>query len=144
MKLNKKTIIGIVLALAVVIAVWYFFIRKSDPLAGASNPMGGSGGSGVPGDDAAYNQLINYLKANIDPMAMDNWLGDIAKTNYTTGNVNPDYLINGQITKTGALLSAWATAYQPYPNYTFKIDRNTMNGEAYRIFYQLKGQNNRL
>lgn len=140
MKNTKILIIaGIVLAAGVAA---YFLFRKKDPLAGAA-PKDGMGGT-VAGDQATYDKMYNLLKANIDANALNHWLGDIARENLTSGNVHPDYLINGQITKSGALLSAWATAYQPYPEYTFRKDRNVLNGEMYNLFYSLKGTANRL
>lgn len=140
--MNKSVIkiIVIVAVLAVVGGLGYYFYRKGSKSEVDSLPAVDTG------DQAAYDQIYNYLKANIDPAAVDGWIGDSAKNYYTGAVPIPDsgYLVGGQITKSGSLLAAWATGYYPNPGYVFKQDRDTINNELYRIFYQYKGTRNKL
>jgi hypothetical protein len=96
-------------------------------------------------DQAAYDQLYSYLSGKIDKASLDTWLGDIAKDYYTGKRAENDggRLINGQVTKTGALLSAFATSYVGY-GYKFNSPETEVVNEAYAIFYSLKGQKNKL
>lgn len=125
---KKKLIIGIVLALAVALALWWFVFRKGMD---ATSPE----------DQAAYDELYNLLNANIDKAALNGWLGDAAAA-YMSGArpmTDTGRLVNGQMTKTGALLSAFAAGYYPY-NYYFAIDKNELNRQAYAIFHRLRNQ----
>lgn len=137
MKLTKKTIIGIVLLIAVAVALWYFVFRKK---AGAVDGLDAVDA----GDQAAYDAMFNLMSANVGPHDMV-WIGDLAKKYYTGESRETDAgrLINGRSTKAGALLSTWATAYYPY-DYTFKMDKNQLNGQLYSIFYNYKAQASRL
>lgn len=137
MKLTKKHIIGIVLLVAVAVALWYFVLRKKPAVDGM--PAVNSA------DQGAYDALFNLLNANISSDALNNWLGDIAKEYYSGKRAAyKDYLINGQLTKTGALLAAFASSYYGNAAYEFKIPMQDLNNQAYKIFYDLKGQTNRL
>lgn len=140
MKITKDNKIYIVIGILVVAAIgaYFLFFRKKGALSSAPAVN--------PADEAAYNELYNYLAANIDRASVETWLSDIAKEFYTgkRAELDESRKINGQMTKTGALMSAYATSYYPNPNVYWAKDKNQVNNEAYAIFYRFIGQINRL
>lgn len=135
MKGNK---IYIIIGLLVVAGIAAYFMLR---------PKSGGAIAAVPAvnadDEAAYQQLLNLLRG-INKEVADTWIGDIAREFYegTRVETDPTRLINGKVTKTGALLSAWATSWYPGAKDVPGIEDK--NRAAYAIFYGLKGKSNTL
>jgi len=141
---RTKIITGIILLVVVAIALWYFVFRKK------TAQLGSPGANTAPvdaDDEQAYATLFGYLTANIDPIALSGtaeaptgWLAEIASQYYTGARIEGDTgrLVNGLMTKTGALLSAYATSYygRNYQNNTGSD--KALNDAAYGIFQEYK------
>lgn len=134
MKKQQKKILIIILVLGISFAVWHFYLRKQIGFSAVDNA-----------DQQAYDQLYNYLSGQIDTASLSGWLSDIAKEFYNgQRQLHPDYLVNGKVSKTGALIAAWASSYYGYGGYQFNSDMDAINDQAYRIFYTYKNQYNKL
>lgn len=123
---KKKTIIIVVGVAVAAFAVYWFLFRKKSATS--------------PADQAAYDRLYNLFSANIDKSALNGWMADGAAEIYNGAvPMDPKRLINGQITKTGALLSAYATGYYGR-GYKNTMPEGQLNEQAYAIFFDLRNQ----
>lgn len=151
--MNSKKLIGIILLIAVAIgAGWYFLRNKlSGGAAGAALALK----SYSPEDNACYNRLIAFFKANtanngaalgwILPYVIDALAGKIT--------IDPAYTVGGQLGKSGAFMALYASMYykpdgsgmdikqeirQKSDGSTGAYTPQEFNDEMYKIFYEYK------
>lgn len=110
MKKDKKIIIVVVLA-AVILAYFLFFKNKIKESGATSNAIDSS--------DAALVRKMMQLGNTYIQGGYPNWILTMANENLTNPMVDPYYNINGRLTKAGALLATYDSAYFGY-GYPYK------------------------
>jgi len=135
--MNSKKILGFaLLGLLVVAGIVYYFMGKKG--GSAEQKVAAKPGLG-PADDAAFQQMVALFKSEADPEAIS-WLMDSVAEDMSGTNpvpLDPDYLINGQVSKSGAFIGEYARQYYGF-DYKFKVSKDDFNAKIYAIFNAFK------
>lgn len=143
--MNKKTIAMVLLAMAGIGALVYFFvIRKKDALetaTGDSNDLRGSALAAI--DDVYYKKLKSRMEQNTNVKSNMGWVLDETKVIYDNNGsgsswvLHKDYYAGGKVTKTGALMAVYAASVSGWSGGT-GIEDSVLTNDLYSIFTEFK------
>lgn len=141
--MNGKVALALGLLVVAAIAAWYFLFYKGGAAAKILAAPTGLG----PADNATFQALINYFKANTSDngSALDYLLPDVEGVLDGTGLYQPsaDYRVAGRLPKSGAFMAIYAGEYyREDGSMQLKagMTPQQFNGDLYRIFNAYKTQ----
>jgi len=133
MKIDKKTIVFVLVSIAAVFGIVYFIRKQKNGAAAIEDADGAdSRGNLAADDDATYNKMWALI-----PVADRVWVGDLVKDSYNSGTLagadggTPD-LINGVVTKSAALQRVFFTSA---PNDKGKYTISNGDGTSFKSLW---------
>lgn len=133
--MGKKTLAYILIGAAIAGVAVYFFMRRKSPAQIESE---------IPAttseDDITYRKMRDMIAAKVTNIG---WVLEEVKNLVQNGTmkdgrtIHPDYLVDGKITKSGALMAVYASSVASWAGEGETEDKALTN-QLYTLFYKFK------